>query len=44
MAPVAALGIVGDNPELLDVAAEADRRLRAALATLETAAARVAAP
>src|SRR4029078_2983223 len=28
MAPVAALGIVGDNRELQSVAAEADRRLR----------------
>jgi uncharacterized protein (DUF302 family) len=38
MAPLAALGIAGDNPELQSVAAEADRRLRAALATLETGA------
>ena len=37
MAPLAALGIVDDNPALSDVAREADRRLRAALATLETA-------
>ena len=37
MAPVAALGIVGENAELQSVATEADRRLRAALATLETA-------
>jgi uncharacterized protein (DUF302 family) len=44
LAPLAALGIVGDNRELQDVAAEADRRLRAALTTLETAAARAAAP
>ena len=36
MAPLAALGIVGDNPELQSVAGEADRRLRAALAALET--------
>jgi uncharacterized protein (DUF302 family) len=35
MAPLAALGIVGDNPDLQAVAAEADRRLRAALASLE---------
>ena len=35
MAPLAALGIVGDNPALNSVAQEADRRLRAALATLE---------
>jgi len=34
MAPLAALGIVGDNPELHAVAAEADRRLRSALAGL----------
>jgi uncharacterized protein (DUF302 family) len=39
MAPLAALGIVGDNAELQTVAAEADRRLRAALAALETGAA-----
>ena len=38
MAPLAALGLVGDNADLVSVAAEADRRLRAALATLETAA------
>ena len=38
MAPLAALGIVGENLELGSVAAEADRRLRAALATLETGA------
>ena len=36
MAPLVALGLVGDNRELQSVAAEADRRLRAALATLET--------
>lgn len=36
MAPLAALGIVGDNRELQSVAGEAARRLRAALATLET--------
>ena len=35
MAPLAALGIVGDNPALNSVAQEADSRLRAALATLE---------
>ncbi|MHB8533603.1 MAG: DUF302 domain-containing protein, partial [Solirubrobacteraceae bacterium] len=35
MAPLAALGVVGDNAELQSVAAEADRRLRSALATLE---------
>jgi uncharacterized protein (DUF302 family) len=34
MAPLAALGIVGDNPELQAVAREADSRLRAALTTL----------
>jgi uncharacterized protein (DUF302 family) len=34
MAPLAALGIVGDNPELLAVATEADTRLRRALASL----------
>ena len=39
MAPLAALGIVGDNRELQSVAAEADRRLRAALAAIETGAA-----
>ena len=39
MAPLAALGIVGDNPELQSVAGEADRRLRAALQTLESGAA-----
>ena len=36
MAPRAALGIVGDNPELSKVAFEADQRLRAALAAIET--------
>jgi hypothetical protein len=35
MAPMAALGIVGDNPELQAVAKEADTRLRRALAMLE---------
>ena len=34
MAPLAALGIVGDNPNLAAVATEADARLRRALATL----------
>jgi uncharacterized protein (DUF302 family) len=43
MAPLAALGIVGDNPELQAVAADADRRLRAALAVVETGAASAAA-
>lgn len=36
MAPLAALGIVGDNAELSAVAAEADRRLRRALLSLES--------
>src|SRR2546426_860754 len=40
MAPLAALDVVGDNPALADVAREADRRLRNALATLEATAAR----
>ena len=35
MAPLVALGIVGDNRELQAVAAEADQRLRRALASLE---------
>lgn len=35
MAPMAALGIVGGNPELEEVAKQADARLRGALATLE---------
>ena len=35
MAPLAALGIVGDNPELAKVATEADQRLRNALQSLE---------
>jgi len=35
MAPIAALGVVGDNGELQEVAREADRRLRRALASLE---------
>jgi uncharacterized protein (DUF302 family) len=39
MAPLAALGVVGENPALADVAREADQRLRNALAALEAAAA-----
>jgi len=35
MAPLAALGIVGDNQQLAGVAREADQRLRNALASLE---------
>lgn len=35
MAPLAALGIVGDNPPLASVAHEADERLRKALQALE---------
>jgi uncharacterized protein (DUF302 family) len=35
MAPMAALGIVGDNTELESVAKEADARLRRALASLD---------
>ena len=35
MAPIAALGIVGENVELEDVAREADQRLRRALVSLE---------
>jgi len=35
MAPLAALGMVGDNPGLADVAREADQRLRTALSQLE---------
>ena len=38
MAPLVALGIVGANPALQDVAREADERLRRALAALEVAA------
>jgi hypothetical protein len=38
MAPLVALGIVGANPALQEVAKEADERLRRALAALETAA------
>ena len=37
MAPLAALGVVGDNPALADVAREADVRLRAALSEVERA-------
>ena len=37
MAPLAALGIVGDNPALVDVARDADARLRAALNEVERA-------
>lgn len=37
MAPLAALGIVGDNPALADVAREADSRLRTALSEVERA-------
>ncbi len=36
MAPLSALGIVGDNPDLSGVAHEADQRLRRALTALET--------
>ena len=35
MAPLAALGIVGENPQLASVAREADERLRRALGALE---------
>ena len=35
MAPIAALGMVGENPELKAVAHEADSRLRGALTMLE---------
>jgi uncharacterized protein (DUF302 family) len=38
MAPLAALGIVGDNTDLEGVAREADARLRRALMSLEVAA------
>lgn len=37
MAPLAALGIVGDNATLMEVAREADQRLRAALKELGSA-------
>ena len=39
MAPLAALGIVGDNAELQRVASEADERLRKALTALQVEAA-----
>jgi uncharacterized protein (DUF302 family) len=42
MAPLAALGIVGPNPELQGVAREADERLRRALTALEMTAAATA--
>jgi uncharacterized protein (DUF302 family) len=35
MAPISALGIVGDRPELRAIASEADERLRRVLAALE---------
>jgi uncharacterized protein (DUF302 family) len=35
MAPIAALGLVGENPELRAVARDADQRLRRALTALE---------
>jgi uncharacterized protein (DUF302 family) len=35
MAPLTALSVVGENPALAQVAGEADRRLRQALASLE---------
>ena len=38
MAPLAALGVVGPNPALQEVAREADERLRRALTALKTAA------
>jgi uncharacterized protein (DUF302 family) len=37
MAPIAALGVVGENRELEGVAREADQRLRRALGSLEQA-------
>jgi uncharacterized protein (DUF302 family) len=37
MAPIAALGMVGENAELQSVAGEADQRLRRALASIEGA-------
>jgi uncharacterized protein (DUF302 family) len=37
MAPIAALGVVGANPALADVAHEADARLRRALEAVESA-------
>ena len=36
MAPMSALGVVGDNPELHEVAKEADAKLRRALAVVES--------
>lgn len=36
MAPIAALGIVGENSELQSVAGEADQRLRRALSAVES--------
>lgn len=36
MAPLAALGLVGENPDLTQVAREADERLRRTLASVET--------
>jgi hypothetical protein len=36
MAPLAALGVVGENPALHAVAVEADARLRRALHLIET--------
>jgi uncharacterized protein (DUF302 family) len=39
MAPLAALGVVGENAALAEVAHEADGRLRQALASLESASA-----
>lgn len=36
LAPLAALGVVGDNAALAEVAGEADRRLRQALTSLES--------
>jgi hypothetical protein len=35
MAPIAAIGMLGGNPALKDVAREADERLRRVLAALE---------
>ena len=43
IAPVAALGMVGGDPALKDVAREADERLRRALGALEAAAAQAGA-
>jgi uncharacterized protein (DUF302 family) len=43
MAPLAALGVVGHNPRLAEVAHEADQRLRNALSQLEQAQPEVAA-